>query len=170
MAKNSGSFKPGQSGNPAGRVKGSLNKVTALCHDLLGDDAERLVGVLVKKAKSGDGLALKLCIERLVPIRASRDRAVSLDLPAVSRAEDLAAAAAAVIERAAAGEVTLSEAKEFMLLLDGQRKILETTDLVVRLEALELGNRTPAAGQSLNDPNVLARIRRTLSGHLEEDE
>jgi len=49
-------------------------------------------------------------VEWLAPIRASRDRSVGLELPDVRNAADLVTAAAAVIERAAAGEISLSEA------------------------------------------------------------
>jgi len=55
-------------------------------------------------AKKGDSIARKLCVDRLLPIRAARDRAVELVLPAAQSAADLVAAAAVVIERAAAGE------------------------------------------------------------------
>ena len=61
-------------------------------------------------------VALKLCVDRLLPIRAARDRAVELVVRAAEPAADLVAATAVVIERAAAGEITLSEAKEFMAL------------------------------------------------------
>jgi hypothetical protein len=66
--------------------------------------------------RKGDVVALKLCVDRLLPIRAARDRAVELVLRAAESAADLVAATAVVIERAAAGEIASSEAKEFMAL------------------------------------------------------
>jgi len=159
--RRSGRFVPGVSGNPAGRPRGSLNKVTRACMDLLGEDAESIMGKLIKLAKSGKPYALRLAVERLIPARASRDRAVAFELPDVATAADLAGAAAAVIAHAAAGDITLSEAREFMVLLEGQRKVMETTDLVVRLEALEsaAGAVTPDV-----DPDVRVRVRRLLAG------
>lgn len=161
-----GRFEPGRSGNPSGRPKGSRNRATKLCEDLLGEDAEEVMQACIRRAKAGDGVALRLCIERLVPIRAARDRAVELPAFDVGKVGDLAAAAAAVIARAAAGEITLSEAREFMTLLDVQRRIMETADLAVRLEALE-GSR-PAADDEAGDPRerVLAIVRERL--RLEE--
>ena len=50
----------------------------------------------------------------------------------MKKADDLVAACAAVIDSAAAGQLTLQEAREFMELLDAQRKAIETQDLVVR--------------------------------------
>jgi hypothetical protein len=158
-----GRFRPGQSGNPKGRPRGSRNKLTEACLDLLGDESEAIMSAAIKRAKRGDGVALRLCIERLVPARAARDRAVELELPAVAQAADLVAAAAAVIERAAAGDISLSEAREFMQLLETQRKVIETAELAVRLEVLERAAepRGPlgfAPGEV--DPGVAARVRR----------
>lgn len=169
--KQDGRFAPGQSGNPAGRPKGSRNKMTALCADLLGADGEEIIREVVRRAKKGDGVAMRLCVERLVPVRAARDRAVELgDVPAATVARDIVTAAAAVIQHAAAGDITLSEAREFLALLDVQRRAIETADLVVRLEALEggagqhppIGFVSPAGG---DDPNadIAARVRRLES-------
>lgn len=121
---------------------------------------------VVGLAKKGDAVALKLCVERLLPARAARDRWVQLDVPSVRAAADLVAASAAVVERCASGEITLSEAKEFMSLIDAQRRAIETADLAVRIEALEGG---PAAGGRVVDPEQLARVRRIIETHREGD-
>lgn len=102
-------------------------------------------------------MALRLCVERLVPVRGARDRVVDVEMPDVVQAADLIVAAASVIRHAAAGEITLSEAREFMQLLDAERRVMETGDLAVRLEALEGPGAAPAAA---SDPNYLARVRR----------
>src|SRR3954454_20679211 len=84
--------------------------------------------------KKGDKGALMLCLERIVP---RPGRTVEIDLPAILKADDLVAACAAVIESAAPGQLPLQEAREFMDLLETQRKAIETQDLVVRIELLE---------------------------------
>jgi hypothetical protein len=132
---------------------------------LLGDASDAIIERLIREAKKGEPVALRLAVERLVPVRAARDRAVELALPDVARAQDLAQAAAAVVAHAAAGEITLSEAKEFMALLEVRRKVMETTDLVLRLEALE---GPEAAGRPMGfvpgGEEVAARVRRLVGG------
>ena len=76
-------------------------------------------------------MALRLCIERLVPAR--RSGSAALELPEIAKAEDVAEAARAVIAAAARGELTLAEAREWMALLDNQRAAIETENLAVRL-------------------------------------
>ena len=166
-----GRFRPGQSGNPAGRAAGSRNRTTQLCADLLSDDAGAIMSKAIEQAKAGDAVCLRLCIERLIPMRAARDRAVTVDVSAASDAAGLVVAAAEVIRGAAAGEMTLSEAKEFMALIEGQRKILETGELTIRLQLLEQRLvAAPAGGVGgcavrasvADDPEFGARVRRLV--------
>lgn len=105
-----------------------------VAQELLGDDGEAIMRKAIDLAKDGDKVALKLCIERLVP---RPGRTVEIDLPAIRRADDLVQACSTVIEAAAAGRLTLQEAREFMELLDAHRRAIETQDLVVRIELLE---------------------------------
>lgn len=59
-------FAKGQSGNPAGRPKGSRNKTTRFM-ELLEDDLADLIAVLRDKALDGDMNAMRLLLDRLVP-------------------------------------------------------------------------------------------------------
>jgi hypothetical protein len=154
-----GTFAPGASGNPGGRPRGSRNRISRECADLLAADAAPIFARLVRLAKKGDPIGLRLAVERLLPARGSRDRFVQFELGELRSAADLVAAAAAVIQHAAAGEITMSEAREFMGLIETQRKTIETADLAVRLEALE-GGAGPGVGPGEVDPDLGARVRR----------
>jgi hypothetical protein len=138
--------------------------MTELCADLLGDDAVQIMKECIKRAKKGDAVALRLCVERLVPVRASRDRSIVVeDLPDVAKAADLVSAAALVIARAAAGLMSLSEAKEFLALISAQRALIETQDLAVRLEVLEHQQAEDAGGAPLAAVAELTRrVRRQV--------
>jgi hypothetical protein len=59
-------FRPGVSGNPNGRPKGSKNKATLLAMSILGEEAEKITRAIVQKAVNGDEIAMRLCFERLV--------------------------------------------------------------------------------------------------------
>jgi hypothetical protein len=103
-----GRFRPGQSGNPAGRPKGARNRSTIAAESLLEGEAEALTRKAIQLALAGDVTALRLCIERLVPPR--KDRPISLELPPITSAADASNAVAAVLGAVADGRITPSEA------------------------------------------------------------
>ena len=131
-----GQFAAGSSGNPAGRPPGARNRATLLAQELLDGEGETIMRKAIELAKSGEPLSLRLCIERILPRRAN---VVELALPQIRQAEDVADGCAAVIEAAACGKISLQEAKEFMQLLEGQRRAIETHDLAIRIQLLEAG-------------------------------
>lgn len=147
-----GQFAPGVSGNKAGRPVGARNRATILAEAMLDGEVEALVGQLVAMARAGDRVALRLCVERLLPAR--RSRAVEVALPAIRKAADLVKASAAVIAAVSGGTLAMDEGRAFMALLDGQRRTLELADFEARLEALEAA--------SSADPVELARLRAAL--------
>jgi len=109
-------FKPGHSGNPNGRPKGSLNATTLAAQALLDGEAEILARKAIELAKGGDLAALRLCIDRLVPPR--KDRPVSFDLPKIESARDAANAISAVLTAVSTGDLTPAEASDVTRLLD----------------------------------------------------
>src|SRR3977135_2621235 len=96
-------FQKGQSGNPAGPAKGTRHKITMLAEKLLEDDRDDIVRAVIAAAKGGDSTAMRLCIERLVPLR--KGRPVVFDLPPVKKAADIAGAAGELARAKAAGGV-----------------------------------------------------------------
>jgi hypothetical protein len=66
-----------------------------------------------------------------------RSGAVEVDLPAIRKAADVVDAMGAVIAAAAAGDLTLEEARGFAELLDAHRRALETQELAVKVQLLE---------------------------------
>ena len=114
------SFVKGQSGNPKGRPKGARNRATVAAELLLDGEAEALTRKAIELALAGDPVALRLCMERLVPPR--KDRAIRLDLPSIQTDDDLAGAVAAVLSAVADGVITPSEAGEVVALIDKCRR------------------------------------------------
>lgn len=128
--------RPFAPGNP-GRPKGARHKVTLAIEAILEGEAETLTRKAVELATAGDITALRLCMDRLAPVR--RDRPVTFDLPRIETADDLPKATQAIMEAVAGGELTPSEAAELGKLVDAHAKAIEVTDLHRRLAALEGG-------------------------------
>jgi hypothetical protein len=130
-----GKFRPGESGNRAGRPAGSRNKVTSAYLELLDAAAGDVLAKVIELARSGDRFALRLCLDRILPAR--RDRVVDVPMPVVEKAVDISQAMAFVIASVADGSVSMEEGRQFSLLLEVQRRALETSELAVRLQVLE---------------------------------
>jgi hypothetical protein len=92
-----------RSGNPAGRLLGTKNRATKAAEALLDGEAEALTRKAVELALAGDTVALKLCLERLLPPRKSRR--VTFDLPTIQTEADLLPAFAAVVNAMGSGEL-----------------------------------------------------------------
>lgn len=128
-------FKPGQSGNPAGRPKGSRNVTTVALETLLDGQAEALTKKVVELALDGDMAALRLCMDRILPPR--KDRPVMFDLPPIKSAGDAVAVTSAILAAVANGEITPADAGEIGKLVESYVKAFETAELAERLERLE---------------------------------
>src|SRR5262249_377063 len=101
-------FEKGESGNPAGRQRGSGNRATLLMEGLLADDAGAIGRKAIEMAKQGDMAAIRLCMDRLAP--APKGEPVAFELPPLDKPADSVAAAAEIVAAVAAGELAPSEA------------------------------------------------------------
>ena len=122
-------------GGNSGRPKGARNKATQAVLALLEGEGEALTRKAIEMALQGDGVALRLCLDRIAPPR--KDSPVQFPLPPMVTARDAAEAAGAVLEAAADGVLTPTEAVQVMGLVDSYRRTLEVTELEARLVALE---------------------------------
>lgn len=120
-----------QPGNP-GRRPGARNRATVAAMALLEGEAEALTRKAVEMALSGDPVALRLCLDRLLP----KGRMVRIDLPMGTLGE-LDQAAATIRAALADGAVTLDEVGTLSGLLDARRRLIEATELERRIAAVE---------------------------------
>jgi hypothetical protein len=128
-------FQKGESGNPAGRPRGARNRTTVLLENLLAEDAEAIARKAIELAKAGEIAALRMCLDRLVPVR--KDEPVVFDLPALDTAADSVAAAARIVAAVADGDLTPSEAFDLAKVIDVYVGALATKDFEERLAKLE---------------------------------
>jgi Family of unknown function (DUF5681) len=116
-------FQPGQSGNPAGRPPGSLNKKTLAAQALLDERTEEMVTNLMDRSKNGEPAAMRLVIDRLLPT--GRNRPVAIDLPVIKTPEDAELALTVVTDELAAGKLTIAEASALVALIDRMLRLAE---------------------------------------------
>jgi hypothetical protein len=101
---------------------------------LLDGEAEALTRKAIERAKEGDGVALRLCLERIVPPR--KDRPVVFELPRIESYSDASKAIASIAAAVAAGDLTPEEGANVAALVTGVGKLMDTR-LEERIEALE---------------------------------
>jgi len=133
--QNPAAFRPGQSGNPAGRPRGARNRTTLAVEALLEGQAEALTQQAIHMALNGDTTALRLCMERIAP--PMRERPVTLSMPTPGAPADLPATMAALVDAVATGELTTGEAERLAKLVGVYVQALEATEFEQRLHALE---------------------------------
>jgi hypothetical protein len=135
MANEATQFEPGRSGNPGGRPRGSRNRSTQALEAILDGEAEALTRRAIEMALEGDGPAMRMCLDRLMPVR--KDRPITFTLPEIETAADLTKATRSLMQGVADGEITPSEAAELSKLVDAHVKAIEAVDFATRLAALE---------------------------------
>jgi hypothetical protein len=112
--------------------------------EILNDEAASLLRTAIEKGKAGDGSALRLALERVMP--PLKERFIKVDLPKVESVADLPKAIGAVVERVSAGALTPSDGSALVGMLSSLRSAFELVDLAKRLEAVELALPGPQAG------------------------
>jgi hypothetical protein len=135
-------FQKGQSGNPAGRPRGIVNRATALAQNLLSERAEGIARKVIELAEEGDMAAIRVCMERLVP--PIKHQPVAVELPPIEKPADSVEALASIAAAVAAGDLTAAEAAELAKVVDVYVRALDSKGFDERLSALEKGiNGTP---------------------------
>ena len=127
-------FQAGKSGNPSGRPPGIRDRRTAM-RALLEPHAQALVAKAVELALAGDGTALRICIDRLIPAIKAKDDSVSL--PSLNGS--LADQGRVVVEALAEGKLSPEEVSTILQALATQARIVEVDEIEKRVTALEKG-------------------------------
>lgn len=127
-----GRWKPGQSGNPAGRRPDSrlAEFRQAIENDILG-----VVQTMSFLARNGDVQAARLLLERAVPPMKSEGPGVVL--PALGEATGFAAKCDAILAAVASGEVTPEVAGTLLAGVAQAARITEIDTLEKRISELE---------------------------------
>ena len=125
-------WQKGQSGNPAGRKRGSINVATRLRRMI---DVEALIATLHETALKGNTRAAELLLDRALP--SLRPVAEAIELPGLKDAATLTAKAERIVELAANGSVSPDIATALLSAIGTLAKATEIDELTRRIEALE---------------------------------
>jgi hypothetical protein len=117
--------RPFPAGN-SGRPQGARNKKTLAAEILLEGQARALTRRAVQAALGGDMTAMRLCLERISPVR--REAAIRVDIPPVNSAADVPAAISAIVSAVAAGNLTVGQGESMVALLDRCRAVYQATE------------------------------------------
>ena len=126
-------WKPGQSGNPAGRAPGSGE--VAKLRATIAEHVPALVAVLVERALGGDVGAARLLLERVIPPLKAAEEAAPLALPDGTLTEQ----GRAVLGAVAAGELAPGQGAALLAAIGTLARVVEVDELERRIAALEAG-------------------------------
>src|ERR1043166_9131831 len=137
-------FQPGQSGNPAGTACGSRNKKTLAVEAALFDHAQELVENLVERAKRGEPAALRLCMERILPV--GRGRPLPIELPSIRSTEDAQAAAGVIMDALKEGAVSAREAVDLLRVVEGLTRLTGAIAFIKKMARREVARAAQTLG------------------------
>ena len=126
-------WKPGESGNPKGRPKGS--GLTGELRKAIADHATDIVAALVERALAGDVSAARALLDRVVP--AYKAEAAPVQVPGLGAAESLAERADSVLQAAGNGTLAPDTAAALVAAVGALARLKETDELERRIAALE---------------------------------
>ena len=129
-----GRFVPGNRASP-GRPHG--RGPVAEMRAALATDLDKIIDTLKAQALAGDAQAIRIILDRVLPTLRPVDMQTTLALPIDGT---LADQARAVVQAAADGDLAPAQAAQIVTALGGVAKIIETTELMRRIEALEARN------------------------------
>jgi hypothetical protein len=128
-------FQKGQSGNPAGRPRGSRNKRTVLWENLLAGEGESIVRKLMQLANGGELRAIRMCMDRLLPL--PKGGSVACDMPPMHKPIDAVAALTEFFEAVRVGDLTPAEAAAVAKVVHTWMRTMGMVTFESRLRAIE---------------------------------
>lgn len=129
--KKRGSWKPGQSGNPAGRPPG-LGEVGRF-RAAIGDRVPELLAAMMTRALEGDVGAARLLLERAIAPLKAAEQPQALTLPDGTLTEQ----GRAVLASVAAGELAPGQGAALLGAIGTLARVTEIDELAKRIEKLE---------------------------------
>jgi hypothetical protein len=127
-----GRFAPG---NP-GKQPGTRHRVTVAMENLMEGQWEGLTKTAVALALRGDTTALRLCLDRIAPVRRGGHVEIP-DFPVLASPADVPKAHAAILSAVAAGHLSADEAKPLSDLLSAYIAAVDIVDTAAEVAELK---------------------------------
>lgn len=125
-----------------GRQKGTPNANPF--RGMIESEIPDLIKKVVEEAKSGNMQAIKICMDRIFPLPRAREETIPIEGIDV---ESLIDQSKVIFNKLANGELSPSEANALLSTIASKAKLVETEEIIKRLEELEhqvLGHRNAA--------------------------
>ena len=136
IRRSSHRFQPGQSGNPAGKPKGTRNKNGVLLESILKESGEALVNKLADMALKGNTACLKMALSRLYP--APQVAKIKLDdMPELNTLSDIPEYLKALMKKLGNGEIDVFQFDALSRSLHRMTDSMERAELEQRITELE---------------------------------
>lgn len=129
--KQSGRWKTGESGNPAGRKPGTGE--VARIRASIAERVPELLAALMIKALDGDTGAARLLLERAIAPLKAAEQPEALTLPDGSLTDQ----GRAVLRAVAAGELAPSQGAQLLAAIGALARVTEVDELEARISSLE---------------------------------
>ena len=132
--KRSTLFKPGQSGNPAGRKKGIVDKRVKY-REMLATHAPEIVEKCVDLARSGDVNAIKLCFQKLIP-NANGNYLTNAQIKKLAKGDinEVLNSNKDIINAVFDKQVTVEQGQSMTSVLTAHAALIEKSDIFKRME------------------------------------
>jgi hypothetical protein len=136
-------FRPGESGNPGGREPGSRNRRTIAAEEKLFARADELVDDLVRRALAGEPAAMRLCAERVLPVRG---RPLPIDLPPIRHLDHAQKAAQVIVTALKEGALSAREAVDLLRVVEGLTRLTGTVGICKKIARREVARAAQTLG------------------------
>jgi hypothetical protein len=133
-----------QSQHPAGRPPGARGKKNLALEAAFYAEAEAVVARVIERAKGGHPAAMRLCMERALPV--GRGRPLPIELPVVKTAEDARAAVAEIMAALAEGAISAGETVDLLRVVEGLTRAADSIGIVKKLARQEVAKAAARLG------------------------
>jgi uncharacterized protein YqgV (UPF0045/DUF77 family) len=127
-------FEPGNSFGK-GRPKGSRNRSTAAALALLHEHSEALIKKCIAEALKGNMIALRLCIERILPV--VQESAIQFKVGPTDTCMEVGQAQDSILKEVGKGRILPHQGATVVNILEVKRRTIENQKLEERVSALE---------------------------------